>query len=58
MMIGNRYSQTFLRQAVKYNLEKCFFKVASQIFQVVDIPMSSDPAPFFANLFLFHYKSE
>ena len=58
MMIGNCFSQTSLRHAVKYNLENCFFKVASQIFQVVGIPVSSDPAPFCANLFLFHYESK
>ena len=28
-MTGNRYSQTSLRPAVKYNLENCFFKVVS-----------------------------
>ena len=26
--------------------------------QVIGIPMGSDPAPFFANLFLFHFESE
>ena len=57
-MIGNRYSQTSLRQAAIYNLENCFFKVTSQIFQVAGIPVSSDSAPFFANPFLFHYESK
>ena len=26
--------------------------------QVIGIPMGSDPAPFFANLFLYHYDSQ
>ena len=48
-----------LEQAVNYLLGNCFFKVGSQIFlQVIGIPVGSDPASFFANLFLFHYKSE
>ena len=56
---GNRYSLTFLKQALKYLFENCFFKVDSQIFwQVIGIPVASDLASFFANLFLFHYKSE
>ena len=29
---GNRYSLTSLKQALKYLLENCFFKVDSQIF--------------------------
>ena len=56
---SNHYSLTSLTQAVKYLLDKCFFKVGSQIFwQVIRIAMGSDPAPFYANLFLFNYESE
>ena len=34
-------------------------QVGSNIFrQKIGIPMGSDPAPFFANLFLFYYESE
>ena len=58
-MNGNCYSLTFLKQGVKYLLQNCLFKVGSQIFrQVTGILMVSDTVPFFANLFLFHYKSE
>ena len=54
-MNGNHYSPTSLKQAVKYLLENCFFTVGFQIFrEVIGIPMGSDSAPFFANLFLFH----
>ena len=35
-----------------------FFQVGSKIFRrVIGIPMGSDPAPFFANLFSFFYES-
>ena len=54
-MIGNCYSLISLKQAVKYLHENCLFKVDSQIFrQVIGIPIGSDPAPFFVNLFLYH----
>ena len=57
-MNGNHYSLISLKQAVKYLVENGFFKVGSQIFgQIIDIPMGSDTASFFSNLFLFHYKS-
>lgn len=46
-MNGNRYSFTSFKQAIKYILENCFFKVGSEIFwQVTGIPMGSDHAPF------------
>ena len=36
----------------------CFFTLGDKIFrQVIGIPMGSDPAPFMANLFLYHYES-
>ena len=39
-------------------MKNSFFQVRSKIFrQIIGIPMGSDPAPFFANLFLFFYES-
>ena len=36
----------------------CFFTFGEHVFrQVIGIPMGSDPAPFMANLFLYHYES-
>ena len=44
---------------MKYLLENCYFELGSNIFrQVIGIPMGSDPAPFFANLFLFYCDSK
>ena len=40
-------------------LQNCFFQVDNKIFkQVIDIPAGSDPAPLFANLFLYYYESK
>ena len=48
-----------MKEAVKYLLSNCFFRVGSKIFcQIIGIPMGSDPAPFFANLFLYFYESK
>ena len=39
--------------------QQSFFRVGDAIFrQKIGIPMGSDPAPFFANLFLFYYESK
>ena len=43
---------------VELLINNSFFQAGSKIFrQVIGIPMGSDPAPFFANLFLFFYES-
>ena len=58
-MNGNFYSLGSLKNAVKYLLDNSFFQVGNNIFrQIIGIPMGSDPAPFFANLFLYYYESE
>ena len=45
------------KDAVAYLLLNCYFIVGSKIFcQIIGIPMGSDPAPFFANLFLYFMK--
>ena len=39
-------------------MNNCFFTFGNKIFrQVIGIPMGSDPAPFMANLFLYHYEN-
>ena len=53
------FSKQQMKNAVSYLLSNCYFTVGSKIFkQVIGIPMGSDPAPFFANLFLFYYESK
>ena len=58
-MKGTIYTKDSIKSALKYLMENCFFQVGNLTFkQVIGIPMGSDPAPFFANLFLHHYESE
>ena len=53
------FTKSSLKNATKYLIENCFFKLGSKIFkQIIGIPMGSDPAPFFANLFLYHYEDK
>ena len=50
---------TKMKAAVAYLLDNCFFKIGNKLFrQIIGIPMGSDPAPFFANLFLYFYESK
>ena len=55
---GRSYSVQEIKSCLEFLINNSFFQVSSKIFrQVVGIPMVSDPAPFFANLFLFLYES-
>ena len=48
-----------VKDAVVYLLFNCYFTVGRKIFgQIIVIPMGSDSAPFFANLFLYFYESK
>ena len=48
-----------LLKATKFLLHNCFFSIGIIIMiQVIGIPMGSDPAPFFANLFLAHKEAD
>ena len=52
------YTKELLRQSVEFLISNSYFKLGSKLFrQDIGIPMGSDPAPAFANLFLFHYES-
>ena len=59
----SNYETTFNRQGVKdaveFLMSNCFFTCGNKVFQqIIGIPMGSDPAPFFANLFLYFYESK
>ena len=48
-----------MKDAVSYLLSNCYFTVGPKIFcQIIGIPMGSDPAPFFANLFCTTMKAD
>ena len=53
------FNRATAKHAIKYLMDNCFFTCGGQIFrQIIGIPMGSDPAPFMANLFLYHYESK
>ena len=52
------YTKELIRQSVEFLIRNSYFKLGNKLFrQDIGIPMGSDPAPAFANLFLFHYES-
>ena len=51
------FSKSSLKTAVKHLIKNCFFKAGNVVMcQVIGIPMGIDPAPFWANLFLYQYE--
>jgi len=54
---GTSFSKAFLKQAVSHLIENCYFTVGNLVMrQAIGIPMGIDPAPFWANLFLYTYE--
>ena len=52
------FIKSLLKEAIKFLLQNCFFSTGNiTMIQVIRIPMGSDPAPFFPNLFLAHKTS-
>ena len=53
------YTLNSLKMAVKHLIENCFFTVGNVVMrQAIGIPMGIDPAPFWANLFLYVYENQ
>ena len=53
------YTAKAVKECLSFLTNNAYFRVGNTIFrQKVGIPIGSDPAPFFANLFLFYYESE
>ena len=56
---GISFSKAGLKQAVAFLIENCNFTVGNKVFQQsIGIPMGIDPAPFWANLFLYTYEAD
>jgi len=56
---GVGFSKNSLKTAVRHLIENCFFSVGNIVLrQVIGIPMGIDPAPFWANLFLYYYEEQ
>ena len=53
------FTKPLLKEAIKLLLHNCFFTIGNfTMIQVIGIPMGSDPAPFFVNLFLAHKEAD
>ena len=56
---GLKFSKDQFKAALSYLMGNCYFTFGVNIFrQIIGIPMGSDPAPFMANLFLYHYEAK
>jgi len=57
---GRRYfTEKTLIDAVTFLIKNCYFSVGNMVFrQDIGIPMGIDPAPFWANLFLYFFESK
>ena len=51
------FSRNSLKIAIKHLIQNCYFTVGNVVMrQAIGIPMGIDPAPFWANLFLYQYE--
>ena len=56
---GVSFSKAALKIAISHLIENCYFTVGNIVMkQAIGIPMGIDPAPFWANLFLYTYEQE
>ena len=53
------FSKSSLKRAVRHLIENCHFTVGNLVMrQCIGIPMGIDPAPFWANLYLYYYEEK
>ena len=53
------FTKTHVKMMVEHLVTQSFFTLGNLVFlQIIGIPMGIDPAPFWANLYLYHYESE
>ena len=53
------FSKSSLKNIVKHLITECHFEIGNTLFtQVIGIPMGIDPAPFWANLYLYWYENK
>ena len=56
---GVYFTKTSLKAAISHLITNCYFVVGNIIMrQAIGIPMGIDPAPFWANLFLYTYEEQ
>ena len=57
--ISSFYNKQKVKDVIKYLIDNSFFIIGGILFrQAIGMPMGSDPAPFFANLFLFFFECQ
>ena len=55
----NSFTKSNIKQMVSFLIKECYFTIGNLLFrQCVGIPMGIDPAPFWANLYLYKYESD
>ena len=55
----NSFSSNKIKQIITHLIKECNFKFANIILkQIIGIPMGIDPAPFWANLYLYYYENK
>ena len=59
---SNKYDTTFSKEDIKFAIRhligECYFTVGNSVFiQTIGIPMGIDPAPFWANLYLYSFET-
>ena len=52
------YDKTKIKLDIRYLMGNCYFVFGRVFKQDIGIPMGSDPASFFANLFLFYFEDK
>ena len=56
---GQCFTKKSLKVATKHLIWSCYFKVGNKLFrQTIGMPMGIDPAPFWANIYLYNYESK
>ena len=55
----NSFSRNKIKQLITHLIKQCYFQFANLVLrQVIGIPMGIDPAPFWANLYLYWYEQK
>ena len=54
---NTNFSKVDIKLAIKHLIRNCYFTVGNSVFiQTIGIPMGIDPAPFWANLYLYKFE--
>ena len=55
---SNIFNKENIKLAIRHLIKECYFKVGDSVFiQTIGIPMGIDPAPFWANLYLYKFEN-